>query len=230
MANSPEDELEHRRYWDAYNSGRFTEALGASSQGLLRQMLELLRRDGHEVNFKRPPEDSLEFFGGIAAALNKKLEEEGEDASLSVAVAGGLAGSLLQLQSCLKGPRPADMSDEDWLSFALLSAFFVGSHAEHMGLTLSGHFQEFLDLKTATMARRAKQSEAARETNAAKASAREAALTKANELCVSNPTLSNEDLALKVRERLGLSTTLKTMTEWMRKGRRLGALPEIKTP
>jgi len=230
MADASDDELEHRRYWDAYNSGRFAEALSASTEGLTRQMLQLVRLDGHEVNFKRPPANGMEFYGAIAAALNEKLQMEDEEAPLSLTVAGGLAGSLFQLQSCLKGPRPDDMSDEDWLSFALLSAFFVGSHAEHMGLTLSGHFHEFADLKSATMARRAKQSEAAHETNAAKASARDAALTKANELCLTNPTLSNEDLALKVRERLGLSTTLKTMTDWMRKARRSGALPAINKP
>jgi len=228
MAETSWDELEHRRYWDAYNSRRFADALAASSQGLVRQMLHLLRRDGHEVNFKRPPEDSVEFFGAIAAALNTRLEEEGEAASLSLTVAGGLAGSLFQLQSCLKGPRPDNMSDEDWLSYALLSAFFVGSHAEHIGLTLSGHFHEFADLKHAMMERTAKQAEAARKTNAQKRSVRHAALEAAQDLCRSNPTLSNEDLALKARQRLGLSTTLKTMTRWMQGARRSGALPEIK--
>lgn len=230
MTDTSRDELDHRRYWDAYNSGRFAEALAASSQALVRQLLKVLQQDGHEVNFKRAPEDSVEFFGAIAAALNAKLQEEGEAASLNLTVAGGLAGSLFQLQSCLQGPRPEHMKDEDWLAYALLSAFFVGSHAEHIGLTLSGHFHEFADLKHATMQRRAKQSEAARQTNARKTSTREAALAVANNLCSSNPTLSNEDLALKVRERLGLSTTLKTMTDWMRSGRRSGSLPAIKKP
>lgn len=224
------DKEEHQRYWAAYNAERYAEALAAASQGFLRQMLRLLSQEGHEVNFKRPPEDALEFFGGMAAALNEKLERDGDDASLNVTVAGGLAGSLFQLQSVLKGPRPDHMSDEDWLSYAILSAFFVGSHAEHLGLTLSGHFNEFADLKFATLQRREKQAEAARKTNAQRTSIRGLALERASEVCARNPALSNEDLAFNVREHLRLSTSLKTMTDWMRSARRSGALPEIKKP
>ena len=60
------------------------------------------------------------------------------------------------------------------------------------------------------------------------ATAKEAALAEALKITATNPTLTNEDLAQRVQVNLSLSTTIRTLTEWVRAWRRQGFLPPQK--
>ena len=114
------------------------------------------------------------------------------------------------------------------MAFALLHAFNVGSTAEHLGLTASGHFDEFAELKFSHLNRREKQEAAARRTNEKKAELRMAAIEAARTICATNPTLSNEELGMKVMGRVNCTLTVRTITGWMREARKSGDLPTIR--
>jgi hypothetical protein len=75
---------------------------------------------------------------------------------------------------------------------------------------------------------RARRSAGAAATNAKKASLQESALGDAMRIAGKNQTLSHEEIAVKVRESLGLSTTVKTLTNWVREWRRKGFIPARK--
>jgi hypothetical protein len=153
----------------------------------------------------------------------------GDAATLRMIIVQKLAGALTDLQACLSGIAVDDLDPADRMALALLHAFNVGSTAEHLGLTASGHFDEFAELKFSHLKRREKQEEAARRTNEKKVEQRLAAIEAARPICAANPTLSNEDLGMKVMARMTCNVTVRTMTGWMREGRRSGTLPEIKS-
>jgi len=73
MPSNKTSDAEHREYAKAYLAGDYSSALSAASRGLIRQGLEQLRQDGIILDFNRPPQDAVEFFGTIASLLEAKI-------------------------------------------------------------------------------------------------------------------------------------------------------------
>lgn len=104
-------------------------------------------------------------------------------------------------------------------------------HELHMGFTpvalkdaRLGHFDLIAELEMD----RARRSAGAQATTAKRRSAREKALDVAIAITARNPTLTNEELALKLRTQADLETTVKTIGEWVRVWRREESLPPRK--
>ena len=228
MDETPPDAEERQRFKEAVNAGRHSQAIGAMSSGLMRQLIHLLKERGFEIEFQREPANSIEFFGGIAATLDKQIEKDGEDAAFVLRIGRELSSALLGLQTLLHTPFDESRQVEDVLAESLLQAMMVGACAEHLGLTTTGHFDEFARLKLEEIKLREKQRLAAEATNESRRQPKRRAIEEAQRICATNPTLTNEDLALKARQAASLNTTLKTVTDWMRKARLSGQVPPRK--
>lgn len=215
---------------EAFEQGRFNDALAAATGDLMDQLERLLMRDGYQITFRKRPKNSIEFFGGIAATLDEQIAREGDDARHSLLIGRELSASLLELQGLLRRGTPEGAAEEDALGQLLLQAMAVGARAEHLGLSIAGHFDEFARLKVEEFIRKGKQRDAAARTNAKRSVPKERALKEATRICAVNPSLSNADLGEKVRDAAGISTTIKTTTEWVRGWRHSGLLPPLKSP
>jgi hypothetical protein len=226
-AGSPDREAA-RRHDEAIAAGQFGKALSIVTVDLMTQLIRLLRERGFEVEFNRPPSNSTEFFGGVASAIQDRIEQEGEAAPYVLTVGLELATALLGLQTLLQRPRPDDVTEADDVALVLLQSMTVGSRAEFLGLMLSGHYDEFVGLRTKSDDMRERRRLGAAVANEKRRGPRKAAFDNALERCLKNPRLSNEDLALRVKADLSLPTSIRTMSGWMRDWRRGGQLPPLK--
>lgn len=230
MDETPPDAEDNERYSRAIDEGRFADALAAASTGLMVQLRDLLAKEGINITTRRQPETAIELFGGIAATLKNFISEHPERATYKLEIAEQMAGALASLQFVLNRGIPDDDKATDTLAEIILQGMRVGAVAEHLGLTRAGHFDEFIQLASERDRMKSRQREAAERTNAAKGSARRQALDEAVRITRTNPALTNEDLAIKVHASTGLSTTVKTITGWVRGWRREGLVPPQKRP
>jgi hypothetical protein len=224
---TPPNAEEDRLFDEAFDAGRFNEALGALTRGLARQVSAMLRDEGYVFDWNTPPDSSLAFYGGTAAALQKLLDENGEDASYKLVVARDLSAGLFELKQLLSDPLGEDQTDQ--IARVMIQMVRIGIWTGHLGLATSGLMDEYGELKWRAETLKDKQRQAAQATNARKQSLREAALEQARLIVSEHPDVSQDDLIITIREALpGEKVSISMLGRWVRDWRREGSLPAVR--
>lgn len=208
----------------AYRSGDRQEAMRLSRRAIIVQALTWFADEG--VRFRVPDgEPSLDLILGLAGAARRVVDERGESVSTKLLLAAGALESIAAYRAALTTPiedHPQAITD------ALLQFVFVGMDMGRfeamMVWTEAGLVDAFFELERDREKRRL----GAERTRIAKATVKERALAEAIKITGTNPTLSNEELANRIRVKLELSTTIRTMTAWVRDWRRQDYLPPLK--
>lgn len=178
------------------------------------------------VTFWRPPSGHKAPLSALAMAATAALKDLGERATYKQMIAQLALATLAQFRdSMLQAPPSGKSEVANWLAEIALSSAAVGSADGMMTMVRLGHFEKLSELEFDRVRRRA----GAEVTNAKKQNVRDRALAAALLVTATNPTLSNEELAVKVREREHLPTTIKTITGWIRTWRKAGDLEPIKS-
>jgi hypothetical protein len=119
-------------------------------------------------------------------------------------------------------PAPEALADK--MADLIMRGVLLGQIEAIMNVTNLGWLDKLAEFDLDRERRRA----GAKSTNAKSQTAKENALGEALRIAGKNPTLSHEELALKVRESLGLATTVRTLSGWVKGWRRQGFIAPIK--
>lgn len=209
-----------RRIEEAADAGRHTEAFDAMRAQLIEQAFAWFDEAG--VRFVRSgPQAPTEFVVGLAMAGRKALEELGDAATIKQEAASTIFDSVAGLRQVLARPAPTEADSADRLAEMLMQAGAFGSAATLAAMVRLGHFDMLAELAADRERRRA----GALKTNAKRATAKENALAAAIAVLGTNPTLSADEAAPRIRERAGIATSLRTLADWVREWRRSGTIP-----
>lgn len=206
----------------AYVDGNFEDAFAAFHACVLSCALRWFREEG--IRFGRPRDGvtPTELMVGLAVAATRELREQGDAASDKLSAATWLFCAAADLRTALE----VSVSDDvDAVARKIAEVTMRGMVLGQMDAIMTAVRLGWLDALTAHEIDRARRRSGAEATNRRKATRREDALGVALQLSGKNPTLSHEDIAVKVRESLGLPTTIKTLTSWVREWRRQGFIP-----
>lgn len=212
----------------AFFAGRYADAFAQRHSILLTKAIRWFREEG--IAFQRPPEAATptELIVGLAFAAHAEIEERGLDAtSDKLQFAASLFATIAELRMALDEPTRADDVDamHEKLAELVLRSAMVGQAEMLMIGSEQGWFDKLAEFERDRERRRA----GAAAVNEQKADVRQRVLNEAIRVAGRNPTLTNEDLALKSVEAARVRTTIRTATEWVRGWRKLGYLPPIKT-
>lgn len=210
-----------QQFLEAYEAGDFDSAFGKLVASLGQQIEAAIRAEGYELTWTAPPDGSFSYFAGLTVALGDLIEKEGEAGSYKLPIAFDLSSSVARLRRYID---ELGEFDSKTVSKLLIQAFRIGVGADHLGLATTGLLDEFGELKFRDETLKAKQREAAGQTNAKRGTVRDRARQVAARLHGLNPRLPTEELALKIREELRISTSLRTIGDWIRGWRRSGQL------
>lgn len=209
-----------RKIEEAADAGRHTEAFDLMRAQLVGQAFAWFDEAG--VRFVRAgPQAPDELFVGLAMAARRAVEEIGEDASDRLQAATTVFDAVAHLRQALGRPPPTEDGAADRLAEVLLYAGALGSAATMVAMTRLGHFEQLDELAHDRERRRA----GAEATNRHRATAKENALAAAISILGTNPTLSADEAAPKIRDRASLRTSLRTVADWVREWRRAGTIP-----
>lgn len=203
----------------AFHEGRYRDAFALYHAAILSRAIRWFREEG--VTFARPAGEitAVELIVGLAYAANAELHERGEAASNKLSAAAWLLQAAAELRLALEMETELSVDAvSDRLGELALRGVLLGQVDMIMMAIKLG----WLDKLAQHEVDRARRSEGAAKTNAKKASVREEALGEALRIAGKNATLSNEEVAVKVRESLRLPTTVGTLTRWVREWRRKG--------
>ncbi len=211
----------------AYKAGEFERAFRVYLFAIVRRAHSLIQGEGLIVDWNRPPESFVEFAGGIAAALDKLIEQAGDDASHRLIVAREATAAAAAFQLVLSRARDGDEMTADDFAEVLLQTIHLGNVEVQLSQTTSGFIEDYADLKWGQQRDRKGRQRGAEATKAAKQKKHARVLELARQVVATNPTLSNDELAFKLKEKTDLSEAIRTITGWIRKWRKSGELAPI---
>lgn len=208
-----------------FYKGDYKRAYSRFMGSVLSDAIRWFREEG--VNFSRPPGElaPTDLVVGLAHASAAVVRDRGEAASDRLETAAFLFQAVAELRLALDEPVPlkADAVAEK-IAELVSRSIMIGQVDMLMQTTKLGWLDKLADYEIDRARRRV----GAETTNRKRADVRDRALSEAMRIVSTNPTLSHEDVALKVREALKLATSVKTMTDWVREWRRKAFLPERK--
>ncbi|MFN3859651.1 MAG: hypothetical protein ACK4RV_18045 [Caulobacter sp.] len=223
----PRHSQEREAVLKAYQEGRFADAYTGLQGTILTESLGYFASAG--VHFARPEGDlpPEELLSGLALAASREVEERLPDCPIALMVAAAAIGAVAQLRAALGEVLPPDAnSTTQWIARFALLGMELGRADQALHMVRTGAFDALGEMELMKERRRL----GAEKTNAKKATAKQSALAEGMRICASNHHLSNEDLALLIRQAANLTTTIKTMTEWVRNWRRTGLLSPMAEP
>jgi len=228
---SAQDAAEEDRLRDegreALHAGRYPEAFSKFHASVLSRAIRYFREEG--VTFHRPPVElsPTELVVGLAMAAEDEYLARGDGASNKIAVATWLFQAAADLRLALDEAIAAEDEPRVHGKVAelILRGVVLGQVDGIMCVTELGWIDKLAEHEI----NRAKKKLGAERTNAQKRDVRSRAHSEAVRIANRNPTLSHEELALKVRDAAELNTTIKTLTDWIRGWRREGSVPPIKS-
>lgn len=206
----------------AFHEGRYEDAFSNMVASVLNLALEWFREEG--VSFSRPLEGHTptELVIGLAMASQAELEERGDDASNKLAAATWMFSAVAEVRLALdEATLPTHAATSRKVAEVFARGVLLGQIDMIMTAIRLGWLDKLADHEIA----RRRRADGAAITNAKKATVKEKALSAALRIVSVNPRLSHEDVAVKVRAREALATTVKTLTDWVRHWRREGVLP-----
>jgi len=216
--------LEARRQesFKAFNEERFLDALSLMQRGVMATALKWFADEG--VSFSRPDEEvpTTSLVLGLAAAAALEVQERGEGASFRLQTAATALNAVAALRAAYERPYPDTREGvSERLAELILLASDVGRMDGFMVQVRTGALDRLSEME----AERERKRLGAHIVNRKKASVKEGAFAAALQISAVNKSLSHEDLAVKIRERMGLSIRISTITGWVREWRKGGQLP-----
>ena len=210
---------------DAFHDGKAKEAYGDFTASVLSEAIRWFREEG--VTFTKPPGaiTPSELVAGLAVAANAELRERGDDASNRLSAATWLFSAVAELRSALDEETP---TTADGISERVAELILRGVTLGQIDMIMRAIDLGWLDKLAEHEVDRARRSAGATVTNVKKATIKEEAMGEALRIAGKNQTLSNEEIAVKVRESLRIATTVKTLTGWVRAWRQQGFMPPQK--
>jgi len=206
----------------ATEQGNYILAMREIIAGLQTQAFNWFSEHGYEF-IRSVPESSVQFHIAIAMTARDTLADfddpppELEAAKLSLEAIAHVVDTLDDLAK-RQGTFPAQINKLMTMSIAL------GSVQTYVTFLRSGHFDKLAQLDLDRERRRI----GALKTNEKRATIKTHALSAALTILSKNATLSAEELAIKVRDRAGIATSIRTLSDWIRAWRRSGDLPDPK--
>ncbi len=211
----------------AHGAGEFERAFRLYLFALIRRAHSLIKGEGFIVDWNRPPESFVELAGGIAAALDTLIEQAGDEASPRLIVAREVTAAAAALQLVLSRSRDGEEMTADDFAEVLLQTIHLGNVEVQLSQTTSGFIDDYADLKWGQQRDRQRRHRAGKSTKVVKQKKHDWVLSLARPIVATNPTLSNDELAFKLKERAELKEAIRTITGWVRKWRKSGALAPI---
>lgn len=216
--------LEARRQesFVAFNEERFLDALSLMQRGVIATALKWFAEEG--VSFSRPDEavPATSLVLGLAAAAAQEVLDRGEGASFRLLTASTALNAVAALRAAYERPYPdTPRGVSERLAELILIASDVGRMDGFMVQIRSG----VLDRLSEMEAERERKRMGAHIVNRKKASTKEDAFATALQITAVNKALSHEDLAVKIRDRKGLTVRISTITGWVREWRKAGLVP-----
>jgi hypothetical protein len=211
----------------AFHEGDYVEAFNLFQSSALETALRWFREE--DVRFHRPEGEftATELLIGLAIAANKEMAERGEDAPNKLSAGTWLFNAVAELRVALD--EDVDATPEA-VGKKLAEMTTRGVMLGQIDMIMTAINLGWLDKLAEFEVGRERRRRGAAKVNAKKATAKEQALGAALRTTSRNPTLSNEEVARKMVEAAGLSTTIRTATDWVRAWRKQGHLPPIKAP
>ena len=221
MSNHWGDSIERARL--AADVDNYILAMREIIAGLQTQAFDWFAEHGYQF-IRSVPESSVQFHIAIAMTARDALAEFGDDPPAELETAKLALEAIAHVIDTLddianrRGVFPVQMNKLMVMSIAL------GSVQTFMAFMREGHFDKLARLDLDRERRRI----GALKTNEKRATVKTQALSAALAILGKNATLSAEELAIKVRERAGIITSIRTIGDWIRAWRRSGDLPEPK--
>jgi hypothetical protein len=227
LGNSPD--AEQRAKFDAsFAEGKFGPAFAAYQLGLLRRALALLGKQSYQIGWQREPASTLEFAGGIAAALDAAIAEAGEHASYKLLVVRDVVGAVAEMQALLTTRDAPDQDAFHVLGRLILQGVRLGTFEVALAQADGGFLDEYADLKWREHLDLERRRKGAAGANDSRHRKRLEVLLTAQEIAKANASLPNDDLAFRLKERLRISQSVRTITGWIRGWRKDGRLPPLR--
>lgn len=221
-----EDDMRERGR-DAFNAENFTDAFNLFQSSLIDMALRWFREEG--VTFQRPPDrkfSAVELLVGLALASKREVTARGEGASDKLTTAANILAAIAELRIAIEKPTPQTVEGSASAMAELMCRSVMLGQLDGIANAINlGWLDKLAEHEVGRERNRA----GAHAANAKKATMKENALAEAMRITSRNPTLSAEDLALKVQEAAGLKTTIRTITAWVREWRRKGFIAPQKT-
>ncbi len=209
----------------AFLEGRFDASFNRMQQAGLDEAIRWFREEGLTFAKVIPNMTPLEMILGLRAAANEEVQELGDTASDKLLVAAGYLQALAEFRLALERPVAASLEAVAMRTAELSMKAMVLGEMEGLAKAIRlGWFDKMAAFERDRERRRL----GAEKVNSQKATVRGSTLAEAMRLVGKNPTLSNEDVASKVRDILSLPTTIKTLTGWVRDWRKEDFLPPQK--
>lgn len=224
---NPPDAEQRETFARTFAAGEFGRAFGAYQLALIRRSLALLGQESYSIGWKKEPSSTFEFAAGLAGALEILMEEEGDDSSYRLIVVHDVIASVARMQQLLES-HPEDASAPDVLAELLLQGVRLGNVEVMLGQTEGGFLDEYAGLKWQEVQDFERRQKAAASTNDRRASKRGETLRAAQGIVKINATLTNEELAYKLKTNGQLSFATRTIVGWIRGWRRGGQLPLLR--
>ncbi len=211
----------------AYSASEFERAFRLYLSAIVRRAHSLIQGEGLILDWNRPPESFAEYAGGIAAALDRLIEQAGDDASHRLIVAREVTAAAAAFQIVLSRSRDSDEMTADDFAEVLLQTIHLGNVEVQLSQTTSGFIDDYANLKWGQQLDRERRQRAAKSTKAAKQKKHARVLELARQIVATNPTLSHDDLAFMLKKRESLTEAIRTITGWVREWRKTGELRPI---
>ncbi len=212
---------QNARYLSLCEEGRFLDALNLVQGRTIDDALNWFAEAG--VRFWRPPDQPDAQLSHLAHAASEAIDGLGDKAGPKQQVAYLALMALANLREVITRPSTKSIDAVNRIAEIVIAGATVGSAEGMMTAARLNIFEKLAEHEFDRMRRRA----GAEATHAKKRSIQEQACDVALAITATNPTLSNEELANKVKTRLNLTTTTRTVTGWMRDARRNGRLPPL---
>lgn len=225
---NPPDAQQREIFATAFAAGDFGRAFGAYQLALIRRALAVLGQEQYSLDWHREPSSTFEFAAGMAVALERLIDEDSESTSYKLIVVRDVIAAVARMQELLEGRHPENVSAPDILAELLLQGVRLGNVEVMLGQTEGGFIDEYAGLKWQEVQDYQRRQKAAASTNDKRASKRLETLRSAQEIVKINPTLTNDELAHKLKISGQLEFATRTIVGWLRKWRLGGQLPPLR--
>ncbi|CAN5307436.1 hypothetical protein BH11PSE2_BH11PSE2_08700 [soil metagenome] len=224
----PPDAIQRATFEAAFLADDFTKAFGAYQLALIRRAVSLLGKQSYAIEWAKDPQSTLEFAGGLAAAVEQLVEQEGDDASYKLIVVRDVIASVAWMQVLLARRGAHGQLASDTLAQLVLQGIRLGNVEVMLGQTEGGFMDEFAGLKWKEHLDFERRSKGANAANDRKSQMRIAVLRAAQDIVKVNPTLSNDELAFKLKAAAHTTCAIRTVSGWIRGWRKDERLPPLR--
>lgn len=224
----PPDAAERMVFGKAFREGAYQTALRAYQRGQIVRAIHMIEAEGYAAKWSDQPKTAHEWAVEVVGELDRLIKQDGEEVSYKLAVARQMISSVALLQWLFENRTHKDGRDPgDILAELVLAAINIGISETVLSSAEGGLFDEYMTLRVRHMETQESRRRGAMATNENRAQKRDKVLPLAKQILSTNPTLSNGELAHKLKAKHDLESAPRTLEGWIRKWRETGELPPV---